>query len=329
LSTKQKKVSKTKSETSAMTANPKKAVTKKAVTKKASSKKAAAKKVVAKKDSSSTTIRKTATVAKKAKKLEATVSKTKSSKKAAPKKAVTPKVSIVKKDTRPNKVVAAEQPISSEKGKKESVISKLARSSAEAKSEAITKKSLAEQISVTREVTSPGGVVHEQVARVAKVEDFKIGDKVVYPGHGVGEITSFRAKSIGGTEQRIFDITMLESGMKIMVPVVQAQAVGLRKVVDKKAIDEVYTILKMRDCKIDTQTWNRRFREYTQKIKTGSVFEIAEVLRDLTVLSVEKELSFGEKKMLDTAQALLVSEISIAKSKPQERVMGDLQEIFS
>jgi CarD family transcriptional regulator len=225
-----------------------------------------------------------------------------------------------------DKVAAADR--RGDKPKKESVISKLARSSAQAKNE-VSKKSLADQISVTREGPSLNGVVNQEVVRVAKVEDFKIGDKVVYPGHGVGEITSFRAKSIGGTEQRIFDITMLESGMKIMVPVVQAQAVGLRKVVDKKAIDEVYTILKMRDCKIDTQTWNRRFREYTQKIKTGSVFEIAEVLRDLTVLSVEKELSFGEKKMLDTAQALLVSEISIAKSKPQERVMGDLQEIFS
>jgi CarD family transcriptional regulator len=164
---------------------------------------------------------------------------------------------------------------------------------------------------------------------VARTEDFKLGDKVVYPGHGVGEIAGVRSQSIGGSEQKIFDILMLESGMKIMVPVAQANAVGLRKVVDKKAIDKVYSILKHKAVRLDTQTWNRRFREYTQKIKTGSVYEIAEVLRDLSVLSVEKELSFGEKKMLDTAQTLLVSEIAIAKARPQERVMGELREIFS
>jgi CarD family transcriptional regulator len=158
---------------------------------------------------------------------------------------------------------------------------------------------------------------------------YKVGDKVVYPGHGVGQITSVKVKAIAGTEEQFFDILIMESGMKIMVPVRQAESVGLRKVVDKRAIEKVYTILKDRRFKIDTQTWNRRFREYSQKIKTGSVFEIAEVLRDLSVLSGEKELSFGEKKMLDTAQGLLVSEISIAKSRSQDKVMGELKQIFS
>jgi CarD family transcriptional regulator len=158
---------------------------------------------------------------------------------------------------------------------------------------------------------------------------FKAGDKVVYPGHGVGEINAIVTKSIVGTEQKVFEITILSSGMKIMVPVPQAEAVGLRRVVDKKAVDKVYQILRERNFKIDTQTWNRRFREYSQKIETGSVFEIAEVLRDLSVLSADKELSFGEKKMLDKAKNLLVSEIAIAKARPQERVMGELREIFS
>jgi CarD family transcriptional regulator len=114
-----------------------------------------------------------------------------------------------------------------------------------------------------------------------------------------------------------------------MVPVSQAESVGLRKVVDRKAVEKVYAILRTRTAKIDTQTWNRRFREYSTKIKTGSVFEIAEVLRDLSVLSGEKELSFGEKKMLDMAQSLLVAEIAIAKARTHEKVMGELQEIFA
>ncbi len=158
---------------------------------------------------------------------------------------------------------------------------------------------------------------------------FKVGDKIVYPGHGVGEIEGIRTTVLGGQEHHIYNIKILDSGMKVMVPVSQASAVGLRKIIDKKAIDEVFSILKDRDFKIDTQTWNRRFREYSQKIKTGSVFEIAVVLRDLSVLSADKELSFGEKKMLDMAETLLVSEIAIAKARPHDKVVGELRALFA
>lgn len=158
---------------------------------------------------------------------------------------------------------------------------------------------------------------------------FKTGDKIVYPGHGVGEVEGIRTTVLGGQEHHIYNIKILDSGMKVMVPVSQASAVGLRKIIDKKAIDEVFSILRDRDFKIDTQTWNRRFREYSQKIKTGSVFEIAVVLRDLSVLSADKELSFGEKKMLDMAETLLVSEIAIAKARPHDKVVGELRALFA
>ncbi len=158
-------------------------------------------------------------------------------------------------------------------------------------------------------------------------DSFKLKDKVVYPGHGVGEITAIISKSVAGTEQRFFEILVADTGMRIMVPVEQATVVGLRRVIDKRSLDKVYVILKTKTGKIDTQTWNRRFREYSQKIKSGSVFEIAEVLRDLTVLSVGKELSFGEKKMLDTARGLLASEISVARARPMDKVLGELQEM--
>jgi len=171
-------------------------------------------------------------------------------------------------------------------------------------------------------------VVTQSVAPV-DVISFKVGDKIVYPGHGVGEVEGVRTTVLGGQEHHIYNIKILESGMKVMVPLSQASSVGLRKVVDKRAIDEVYTILKDRDFKIDTQTWNRRFREYSQKIKTGSVYEIAIVLRDLSVLSADKELSFGEKKMLDMAESLLVSEIAIAKARPHDKVAGELKALFT
>lgn len=163
---------------------------------------------------------------------------------------------------------------------------------------------------------------------MSKANKFKVKDKIVYPGHGVGEVSSVEVKAIGGENHEFLEVTLLENGMKCMVPLAQVEAVGLRKIVDKKAIDKVYKILKSRDFKVDTQTWNRRFREYSQKIKTGSVFEIAEVLRDLLVLREDKELSFGEKKMLDTAEGLLVSEIAIAKSRTQDKVRGELQALF-
>jgi CarD family transcriptional regulator len=171
--------------------------------------------------------------------------------------------------------------------------------------------------------------VGAQQGQVVSAITFKTGDKIVYPGHGVGEIEGIRTTVLGGQEHHIYNIKILDSGMKVMVPVSQASAVGLRKIVDKKAIEEVFSILKDRDFKIDTQTWNRRFREYSQKIKTGSVFEIAVVLRDLLVLSADKELSFGEKKMLDTAEGLLVSEIAIAKARPHDKVVGELRALFA
>lgn len=162
-----------------------------------------------------------------------------------------------------------------------------------------------------------------------KTRSFKVGDKVVYPGHGVGEVDAVVVRDLGGSEQQLLSITMLDvKKTKILVPVSQVNAVGLRRVVDKKCVDKVYEILKERNFKVDNQTWNRRFREYSQKLKTGSLYEIAEVLRDLCVLSHGKELSFGEKKMLESAQNLLVSEIAIVKARPVEKVVGELQEIF-
>lgn len=159
-------------------------------------------------------------------------------------------------------------------------------------------------------------------------DNFDIGDKVVYPGYGVGTIQSIDLKKVGSFEQKFFKLTIIETGMVIMVPTGQVDTVGLRKVVDSKTVDKVYDILRDRDVQIDTQTWNRRYREYTQKIKTGSVFEIATVIRDLSVLKSDKELSFGERKMLDTAQGLLVKEISIAVSRPEDSVKAELQELF-
>ncbi len=162
-----------------------------------------------------------------------------------------------------------------------------------------------------------------------KSENYKVGDKVVYPGHGVGEISAIKAKLIAGEEHKVYEFTILSSGVKMVVPLIQAQTIGIRKVSDKKAIEKVYKILKDRNSKLDTQTWNRRFREYSQKLQTGSVYEIAAVFRDLSILSIDKELSFGEKRMREKAETLLVSEISIAKARSEDKVVGELKELFA
>jgi CarD family transcriptional regulator len=162
---------------------------------------------------------------------------------------------------------------------------------------------------------------HEQVM------EFREKDKVVYPAHGLGIVEAIQVRSVSGSQQKFYMVSIVETGMKIMVPVSQAKTVGLRRVVDPSTVDKVYAILKDKDVEIDNQTWNRRYREYSQKIKTGSVLEIASVIRDLTVLKIDKELSFNERRMLDTAQGLLVKELSIAKASPEDSIREELEEI--
>src|SRR5436190_23108215 len=158
---------------------------------------------------------------------------------------------------------------------------------------------------------------------------FRVGDKAVYPAHGVAEITGIERREISGSQQTFYILKILENGMRIMVPMKNAGAVGLRAIIGKQEVKEVYDILRSKEVSVDGQTWNRRYREYMAKIKTGSVFEIAEVLRDLSLVKNDKDLSFGERKMLDTAKALLVREIAVAKNAKEEKVQRELDEIFT
>lgn len=158
---------------------------------------------------------------------------------------------------------------------------------------------------------------------------FKVGDLAVYPAQGVGRIEAIETREISGQEQDFYIMKILENNMIIMIPVNNVESVGLRDIIDKGQVQEVYQIMKKRDIPADNQTWNRRYREYTEKIKTGSVYEVAEVLRDLYLLKVDKDLSFGERKMLDTAQGLLLKELSIAKKTDESTVMSDIKAIFN
>ncbi len=158
---------------------------------------------------------------------------------------------------------------------------------------------------------------------------FKVGDKAVYPGQGVGEVMGIEHKEVAGQQQSFYVLKILDNGMKIMIPINKVTKVGLREIIDEDAVNQVYSILNDREIMIDSTTWNRRYREYTQKIETGSVFEIAQVLRDLYVLKGDKDLSFGERKMLDKARSLLVKELSLAKSCDETEIESDLKRIFN
>lgn len=157
---------------------------------------------------------------------------------------------------------------------------------------------------------------------------FKVGDLAVYPAHGVGVIQAIESKEIGGCQQDFYIMKILENDMIIMIPTTNAESVGLRKLISADRVPEIFEILKSREISVDGQTWNRRYREYMDKIKTGSAFELARVLRDLSVLREDKDLSFGERKMLDTARTLLIKELSITQDMEESQVEKDIDRIF-
>jgi CarD family transcriptional regulator len=159
---------------------------------------------------------------------------------------------------------------------------------------------------------------------------FKVGDLAVYPAQGIGMVQAIELKSIsGGKRESFYVLRILDTGVTIMIPMNNVGQVGLRRIMDAKSVRSIYKILRSRDTGVDPQPWNRRYRQYMDKLKSGSPFEIAEVLRNLLHLKGEKVLSFGERKMLDTARSLLVKEISIARSVTEEVVEADLRRFLN
>ncbi|RUM33980.1 MAG: CarD family transcriptional regulator [Desulfobulbus sp.] len=158
---------------------------------------------------------------------------------------------------------------------------------------------------------------------------FAAGDMAVYPAHGVGRIEAIEKQNIGGVDQAFYVMKILNNDMTIMIPTATSNNVGLRAIISKDEVKKVLDILKERDIKISSQTWNRRYRDYMEKIKTGSVYEVAAVLRDLFLLQVDKDLSYGERKMMDTAKSLLVKEISLARKVDEKNVENQIEKLFS
>ena len=162
---------------------------------------------------------------------------------------------------------------------------------------------------------------------------FKVGAKAVYPAHGVVKIKAIEVKEICGTKKTFYILKVIDSDATVMVPTDNAEVVGLRPVITKTEVPTIYRILRSKKRANHSanghQSWNKRYREYADKLKSGNILEVAAVLRDIHLLQNDKELSFGERRIMDAARVLLVKEISIAKSSAEESVAGEIDKLLS
>lgn len=149
--------------------------------------------------------------------------------------------------------------------------------------------------------------------------DFKVGDKVVYPNHGVGVIEQIKKQTIGGETSSFIRLKIIASDSTVMVPVANTTTVGLRKVLTKGQVTRVVKMLK-NDEVATYDDWKGRYQANSDKMRTGDVMAVAEVLKSLTMLAEVKPLSYRERKMLDRARFLLVSELAEAHNKTTEKV---------
>jgi len=174
--------------------------------------------------------------------------------------------------------------------------------------------------------TSPG-----EASAQLSVNDrpFKVGDRAVHPGHGVGEVIALEGRDFGGSKHTCYVLKMVDTGLKVMVPTSAVKRVGLRAVMKKRAAEGILDILRSKEVAVDAQPWNRRLRAYTELLKSGAPDQIAQVLRDMYRLKFDKALSFGERRLLDQARSLLVHELALAKCVDRVAIEAEIQQIFA
>ncbi len=157
---------------------------------------------------------------------------------------------------------------------------------------------------------------------------FDVGDKVVYPHHGAGTIEKKEVKVVLGEEREYLTIRILHNDMTVQVPAENAEAVGLRPVIDEKMVEVVVKALKGGGTQMP-KNWNRRFKHNRDKIKTGDIYELAEVVRNLAIREHEKGLSTGEKQMFTRAKKILASELMYALDKDEEEAEQHLDDLLA
>lgn len=156
---------------------------------------------------------------------------------------------------------------------------------------------------------------------------FKVGDKVVYPHHGAGIIEGIEKKHILGEIKTYYVVQLSQGQLTVMVPTDSISDVGLRKIISQDEAESVLAVLSDDQTKME-KDWNRRFKKNREKIKSGDIFEVAEVVRNLTIRDLEVGLSTGEKRMLSRARQILVSELTFALNADEEHVNNMVNGIF-
>ncbi|MDR1085667.1 MAG: CarD family transcriptional regulator [Deltaproteobacteria bacterium] len=156
----------------------------------------------------------------------------------------------------------------------------------------------------------------------------KVGDLVVYPAHGVGRVENIENQPVNGVDSSLVMLRILDNSMLITIPVRNLTEVGLRPLITKEEVISVYEQLKQPPIIAEASNWNRRHRHYLDKLKTGAIEDVCDVIRELMTMRGNKELSFGERKLLDTARSLLIKEISMVTSRKEERVGRELDSFF-
>ena len=147
---------------------------------------------------------------------------------------------------------------------------------------------------------------------------FNVGDKIVYPMHGAGTIDSIEEKDILGEKQSYY-ILKMPGEVKVMIPTAKAEEVGVRNIIDKESAEKVIGILEQDETSMD-KNWNKRYRDNMEKMKSGNIYEVADVVRNLSFKQKEKGLSTGEKKMLNNAKQILISELVLAEHSTKDEV---------
>lgn len=160
------------------------------------------------------------------------------------------------------------------------------------------------------------------------VREFRVGDRAVYPAHGVAEIVGIESREVSGSQETFYLLRLIDSDRRILVPLSKVPQVGLRRVISREEVPYIFDVLRSKPKRGPKQNWNQRYRAYIEKLKTGRVEDVAEVMRDLYLLRYEKSLSFGERKLLDTAKDLLVKEIAVATSTSPSEVEKEIEAIF-
>ncbi len=155
-----------------------------------------------------------------------------------------------------------------------------------------------------------------------------VGDKAVHPSHGLAEVTAIEHREIGSMKGEFYILRIIDNGMRVMVPRASSAAAGIRPVMSSKEADRVLETMKAREVAVDLQPWSRRFRAYTEMIKCGSPHEVAKVLRDMYRLKFDKDLSFGERRLLDQAKSLLMKELAAAKGVAEPVLQAQVDGMF-